>query len=273
MQSKSKNRLEQPCPLCNEWQNIDSLLRHARTLTPAVGFPEMLAEFQEIRTLMLEQNKEITDLNVAQKRVLSMLDDQFRQLMNATADESKEGPRLFSFEPVEPHFWDRPTWVSAKFRLVLWCEHSHQPLTSINGKESKAGVYEIEIARDWLKKTAPYLKHLISVLKLALFVAGTGVELALPDEEFKVLEAQLDFGEKSLEYAHEVGEQIEIGTGANNDPELENQRHNVFQAHDGNLRQLHSWLKAQDPGFGGMFRVQDKLGKYLWVHEKYRSQY
>ena len=40
-------------------------------------------------------------------------------LMRTLLDEAKEGPRVFSFEPVEPGFFDRPKWISAKFQAHL----------------------------------------------------------------------------------------------------------------------------------------------------------
>jgi len=39
------------------------------------------------------------------------------------------------------------------------------------------------------------------------------------------------------------------------------------------LRELHVILRQQDPGFGGLARVQDRRGRFLWVHPQYRSKY
>jgi len=44
--------------------------------------------------------------------------------MRSRCDEAKEGPRLFSLQPVDAGFFDRPAWISQTFRLTLWCEHS-----------------------------------------------------------------------------------------------------------------------------------------------------
>ncbi len=39
------------------------------------------------------------------------------------------------------------------------------------------------------------------------------------------------------------------------------------------LRELHALLKAKDPGFGGLIRVMNKRQEFLWVHEKFASEY
>ncbi len=39
------------------------------------------------------------------------------------------------------------------------------------------------------------------------------------------------------------------------------------------LRQLHSWLKEKDPGFGGLVRVMNKRQEFLWVHEQFTKEY
>ena len=59
--------------------------------------------------------------------MLSQIDQQFAYLMQMLTDEAKDGPRLFSFKPLAPGFFDRPKWVSEKYQLPLWCEHSRKP--------------------------------------------------------------------------------------------------------------------------------------------------
>ena len=80
-----------------------------------------------------------TSWTLGTQRILSKVDDAFTGLMHRLTDEAKEGPRLFSFEPVDPGFFDRPKWISEKFRVTLWCEHSRLPLPALNGKDDKRG--------------------------------------------------------------------------------------------------------------------------------------
>ncbi len=39
------------------------------------------------------------------------------------------------------------------------------------------------------------------------------------------------------------------------------------------LRKLHALLKNKDPGFDGLVRVMNKRQEFLWVHEKFASEY
>lgn len=122
IESKRKKRPEYPCPICDEWQGIDCLLRNApaaRKATPE----EFLAEFvtvkgelgairQQLLALHGEAVGRFDNLDDSAKRILSKVDDSFTGLMQAFTDEAKEGPRLFSFQPVDPGFFDRPKWVA-----------------------------------------------------------------------------------------------------------------------------------------------------------------
>jgi len=45
------------------------------------------------------------------------------------------------------------------------------------------------------------------------------------------------------------------------------------RAQAGVLRELHAILKKKDPGFGGLVRVQNNRGEYLWVHENFKDEY
>ena len=39
------------------------------------------------------------------------------------------------------------------------------------------------------------------------------------------------------------------------------------------LRQLHAWVKKEDPSFGGLVRVQNKRQEFLWVHPQFEKEY
>ena len=124
-----------PCMVsgCNQLQDIDQLLRNA---PPSQPHPQQMlgeqltnvqGELRQIRTELAvredrdKQRFEILTNN--QRIILSQVDQQFAWLMQMLIDEAKDGPRLFSFQPVDPGFGDRPKWMAAKFRLTLWCEH------------------------------------------------------------------------------------------------------------------------------------------------------
>src|SRR5262249_53879858 len=124
------------------------------------------------------------------KEILSKVEAAYDGLIRTIVDEAKEGPRLFSFEPVEPGFWDRPRWISTKYRVTLWCEHSRLPLPALNGADDKRGVYEITVPRDWVVQSAPYLKVLSRTLSLVLPVASSALKVTMDDKLYKGIEKQ-----------------------------------------------------------------------------------
>lgn len=284
IKSKKQQQPKYPCLVCDEWQDIDHLLRNAPAAQrlPLVELVEVLSgltglkgDLGRVRALLIDQQGEtmgrFDKLDIGQRRMLSKIDDAYSGFMHALTDEAKDGPRLFSFEPVEPGFFDRPKWMSEKFRLTLWCEHSRLPLPNLNGGDGKKGVYELNIPREWFVKAAPYLKVLASTLSLVLPVASSATKVLLDDSTFKRIESELDFGEKSAESVIKGGEEAGTWLELSNAPDIEHGR--SIRAHGAALRQLHAWLKEKDPSFGGLVRVQNKRQEFLWVHPQFEGEY
>jgi len=183
IESKKKNRNDYPCSVsgCDEWQNIDKLLYNAPIgQTPvqevlSEKLTDVQATLQIIRKELLvkDQRDQIRyqDLSEKQRATMSQVDQQFGELIQMLTDEAKDGPRLFSFMPVDPKFFDRPKWLSAKFQITLWCEHSRQPLPALNPAGNKQGIYELDLPREWFVKAAPLLKTMSVTLGLILPVA------------------------------------------------------------------------------------------------------
>ena len=145
---------------CNQAQDINRffLLHRQRTKTSieallAEGLGEVKLRLDGVRDQLVHQDREALNrfsvLDRNDRRIMSQVEDAYTGLMQALTDEAKEGPRLFSFVPVSPGFFDRPKWISEKFRITLWCEHSRLPLPALNGGGDKRGVYELQLPRDW----------------------------------------------------------------------------------------------------------------------------
>ena len=280
IENKKRGRPEQPCPVCNEWQDIDSLLLNAPAARPVpteemIASHQVLAELREVRQILVAGNDKIMGrfdtLDAGQWELLSKADASYNNLMQALTDEAKEGPRLFSFTPVDRSNFNPRKWTQAKFRLTLWCEHSRLPLPSLNGKGSKKGVYEIELARDWFKKSGPYLKFLTGTLSLVLPVASSGIKLALDDTAYKAIEEQLDFGQNIIDASLDAGEKVGGWLGKGDLTDLEHG--DAIRAQGATLREFHALLKAKDPGFGGLVRVLNKRQEFLWVHSQFEAEY
>jgi hypothetical protein len=289
IESKKDKRPEYPCPVCNKWQDIDGLLRNAPAARAAPADDlvdtvvsmkvemqaEMAKEFGGVRALISRQHGEsigrFDNLDASTLRVLSRVDDTFTTLMQALTDEAREGPRLFSFQPIEPGFFDRPKWISQKFRLTLWCEHSRLPLPSLNSKGDKRGVYELTFPREWFVKAAPFLRVMTGTLGLVLPVASSATKLVLDDAVYKSIEEELDLGEKSLDAVLDGTDKADGWLSKHDAPDMG--RGDSIGGRGAVLRQLHAFLREKDPSFGGLVRVKNKRHEFLWVHPKFEKEY
>jgi Leucine-rich repeat (LRR) protein len=284
IESKKKNRPEFPCPIsgCDEWQNIDQLLNNAPTTPP----PSQSIGLEQFQTVVKDELKVIRKdlvildrrdqqrfqaLSQEQRSIMSQIDQQFAYLMQMLTDEAKDGPRLFSFKPVDPGFFDRPKWISEKFQLTLWCEHSRQPLPSLNPPGSSQGVYELELNREWFTKVVPYFKLLTGTLSLVLPVAASTTQFMLDDATLKSIQEELDLGQKSLEFGIKSSDMAIAWQSKQDSPDLE--QGEAIRAQGSMLRELHTMLKEKDPGFGGLVRVQNKRREFLWVHSNFVDEY
>ncbi len=280
IENKRRNRPEQPCPICNKWQGIDRLLLNAPDARPVstmqlVSDSVVLDEVRGLRRLLvahhLRDMDKLDQLAAKDKEILSKIDVSYYGLMQAFTDEAKEGPRLFSLVPVDRTNFNPREWASAKFRLTLWCEHSRLPLPSLDGKDGKKGVIEIELTRGWFKKAAPFLKVLTGTLSLVLPVAASGVKLAMDDAAYDAIDEQLDFGKDVIDASLEGSEKISDWLGGSESTALEHGE--AIRAQGSTLRELHALLKAKDPGFGGLVRVMNKRQEFLWVHPMFEKEY
>ncbi|ODG97604.1 hypothetical protein A4S05_12975 [Nostoc sp. KVJ20] len=283
IESKKKNRHEFPCPIsgCGEWQNIDRLLNNAPTAQPPsqeIGI-EQFRDIVKDELNVIRQDLVMYDrldharfqvLSQEQRTILSQVDQQFAELMQMLTDEAKDGPRLFSFQPVDPKFFDRPKWISAKFQLTLWCEHARQPLPALNPDDKKKGVYELDLPREWFTKAVPYLRILTGTLSLVLPVAGSATKFILDDTTYKAIEEQLDLGQKSIESTLKGSDMALTGKSKSDATFLEG---DAIRAQGSILRELHALLKQKDPSFGGLVRVQNKRREFLWVHPQFVDEY
>ncbi|MDZ7991329.1 MAG: leucine-rich repeat domain-containing protein [Nostoc sp. EfeVER01] len=283
IESKKKNRHEFPCPIsgCGEWQNIDQLLNNAPTAQP----PSQEIGIEQFRYIVKDELNVIRKdlvmydrldqarfqvLSQEQRTILSQVDQQFAELMQMLTDEAKDGPRLFSFKPIDPKFFDRPKWMSAKFQLTLWCEHARQPLPALNPNDKKKGVYELDLPREWFTKAVPYLRILTGTLSLVLPVAGSATKFILDDTTYKAIEEQLDLGQKSIESTLKGSDMALAGKSKSDASFLEG---DAIRAQGSILRELHALLKEKDPSFGGLVRVQNKRREFLWVHPQFVDEY
>ena len=283
IESKRQGMPKFPCMIsgCNQWLDIDELMRNAPASRKAPAEKMLVGELEDvkdrldsirkdIRVLDSREQQRFQQLDENDRRILSQADERFAILMQMLIDEAKDGPRLFSFKPLNPGFFDRPKWVSEKFQLTLWCEHSRKPLPALNNGNQQ-GVYELELNREWFTKAVPYFKLLTGTLSLVLPVAASTTKFMLDDATYKGIQEELDLGQKSLEFGIKSSD-IAVDWQTKRDS-AEFGQGNIIRAQGAMLRELHGFLKEKDPGFGGLVQVQNKRREFLWVHPQFVDEY
>jgi len=273
---KNRRGSEVRCAVCRNFHNIDDLM------APNAAKPEWQDALNQLhqgqQQIFRAVDRGFDSLSVQLRTLMSQVDEQYRALLTTLTDPAKDGPRLFSIVPVDPGFFDKPTWIAQKFQLTLWCEHSRLPLTAINGKNDKRGVYEIELTKEWIQKISPLLRIISITLKLALPIAIPGTKLATDDKEYKAIMEQLEFGVQTansfIQGSENIGNWLVDGETGDFEPTTEKTR-SAIRAKGFLLRELHAILEKQDPtnNFGGLEKVQNKRQEFLWIHPKYLDQY
>ena len=277
IESKKQGRPEYPCNNCNQWQDIDALLINDSSLKPILTeeliSKSVLKEVRSVKSLIKAHHKltirDIDKLDLKTQQILSKVEATLYKLLSKLTNEAKEGPRLFSMVPINRSNFNPHKWTKERFRITLWCEHSHLPLPIINGKENKDGVYEIEISRKWFKRVAPFLKFIAGTLRIVLPVAISGIELNLDEESYEAIEEQLDFGADVINASIEGGEKIGEWLGDSFDTSSIHHG-KVISAQGGVLREFHALIKPLDPSFGNLERVINSHQEFLWVHKRFK---
>lgn len=255
------------CSVCAKFHEIDSLMA---TMQPKPEWSEAVAQMRsEHQHIMRAQEIGFDSLSTQLRILMSQADEQYENLLTWLSDPAKDGPRLFSFEPVNRHRFDPANWTHETFRLTLWCEHARVPLPYLNGKDSKQGIYEIDLTREWFKKAAPVLKLITTTASLVLPIASAGIKLPFFNDAFKNIESQLDFSKEVIDASLSGFEKTTDFLAQSGEGSISK----GIRADDSALRELHAFLKAKDPGFGGLKRVQDKRRQFMWVHERFAGEY
>ena len=96
-------------------------------------------------------------------------------------------------------------------------------------------------------------------------------KFVISEEQFKSIEEELTFAQNAFDPIAYASDKL---SDWNDQTDTSNLPHGAMHRAEGALlRELHSFLKQKDPGFGGLVRVMNKQQEFLWVHEKYASEY
>lgn len=233
------------CQVCRSRQDIIDLLYGNE------GEPvrEQLLRIEE----RIQQSSD--KIQVEFRGLESRLANHFWAIMQAVASESKEGPRLFTFEPADGN-WKR--LFSKKFKLRLWCEAEgcQHPVL-----EPNQGLYEVDASREWIQRIAPYANIVAGILRTILPLAGPAINSFIGPKTIEELQIkdQLDLMKEATKEFLDHKLDVHKKPRLNEAVLTETERSGVLV--------LHALLRELDPEQQrmGLYRVPTYTGGYQWL--------
>ena len=237
------------CQKCRERQNIIELL---------YGFEDY--DVRE-RFTELQRTVEHGFANVGDEfeKLRSQIANNFLNTMKAMASEAKNGPRLFTVEPVD----GRWQWINKKYKLQLWCEAEdcQHPVYDDDG----LGIYEFKMTSEWIAQIAPYANFIVGVMKTLLPMVAPSVNVLFGSGAFDQWKYKdhLSLIQTSLTSVLPEGIKVHdpgrLKDGVLTEPERSG------------LLALHSFLRDVDPNQEriGLYRIPTYTGDYAWVCKKH----
>jgi hypothetical protein len=242
---------------------VRSLTVDVDELSPSVTgrlLPYLEEHFDRIDARLTNLDADIRDIGAQLRRQIDVLLRSFNDL---------KGPRLIVPYLNEPRSLKRG-WEKAELRLVLYCEHSRQPVWVLNGDDS-LGRYSFSIGREQLRRWLPLAslttKLLAGFVPLALFTT----EEHLSKETWNRVKDELDLASKSI---NALSSSLGIADDqlGGSSPGIEDGRDLMDR---GTLAQLHELIRNEgDPGFATLVPVVDRhTDQTLWVDRQFGSEY
>ena len=229
------------CQVCRQRQDIIELL---------YGFEEHKLDEQLQR---IEEKVDGLDSHIA---------NYVMAIMHAMANEAKQGPRLFTIEPVDG-YWRQ--LVMKRYRFQLWCEAEgcQHPVL-----EEGKGVYEFKVLSERIGRILPYANIIAGVLKTLLPIAAPAANLFFDAKVINEsgIKDHLDLMKEStgklLQGDLEIHEPMKMKDGVLKGTERSG------------ILELHTVLRGEDPNHEklGLKRMPTYSGDYLWLCDKHYKE-
>lgn len=186
-----------------------------------------------------------------------------RRVLRAVSIEVTDCPTLISLTKDTPDIVQRLQFYQRHYELNLWCEHPgywHQwPEAS----------YDINPPAEWFAKVSPYLRLIFKTLQVVVPLAGTIAVTTVPAEQIESAAARLDAMRTIIEDL--PGDPSDALADADLGEPSDLRRSAEGEA----LRAIRAIIFKKDPlrAFGGLRRVQDPSGGFLWVCKNHYREY
>jgi internalin A len=174
-----------------------------------------------------------------------------------------ECPNTFLLLPKKSTLFNPKNWMSQPYRLVLLCQHPHHLHPVGDG-------YMLRQAEEWWVSVQPWLKHLVTLLKFGVPLAGQALGVVLDEAAFKNIHNGLSLIEEITKQLPEPST-FDTMDRRTTVPILRKEQDMTGAA----LRALHSYLQQVDPHriWGGLERTITPEGHLLWLCPTHRAEY
>ena len=186
-----------------------------------------------------------------------------RRVLGVVGSEVVDCPRLFTLAPLQQTGIRRIMLHQRCYDLTLWCE---APGYWHPWPDAR---YRIDEPKVWFRNMSPYVSLVVKVLKNVSPVVAAAVGVVLDEDHFKKVHHQLELMQALVNEVPEQAfeERLEIDVGESADK--------LTKAEGKALREFRAWLFEHDPmrGFGGLRRVMEPSGEFLWVCSDHYDNY
>ena len=241
-----KGDKEFPCQTCRKKQDIVKLLFGFEKEDPR---EQLLQIEMELKKGFDEVLKEIGGLR-------SRIANYVMAIMWALGDESKEGPRLFSLDPVDG---DWKQLFNKDLRLRLWCE-AEDCQHPVSQGETGLGIYRFKETRQWVETVAPYANFIAGVLKTVLPIAAPAANVLFGENTIDAIGIK-DHLDLMKEATGKLKGEVEISRSGLRENQV------LTEPERSGVLALHSFLRDKDPTHKnlGLERMPTYTGEYVWL--------
>ncbi len=186
----------------------------------------------------------------------SRIANYFMALMNAIADEARNGPRLFTFRSRDAGLSPQQLF-SRPLELQLWCEAEgcQHPVIA-----KDKGVYPIDVQHEWVKQIAPYANFALKVLATVAPIAAPAINNFFGRDTTKTwdIDRQLDLANAII---GKLPAEIKTPDRATSAGKM------LSEPERSGILALHRFLNEVDPTQAklGLHRVTTYTGDYRWL--------
>jgi internalin A len=246
MALRERDRNEHDCLKCQTTHDVGRLLTGFSTQT------------EPLKPLLDRLEKKVDKVG----RNIADAAHSIRRVLIAISTEVNDCPRLFTIVP-DSGWFEYLRIASTGYRLTLWCEFPG------NLHECSDATYSIRRRRDWFRAISPYAALVVRTLKIATPIVKDVMGIRLDQKSFSDVQHELDLMKTLVDKVADVSA-VDMHRGFGGGTDL-----NLNYLEGAGLREFRTFLVDTDRmrNFGGLRRVTDSSGDYLWVCPDHYREY